>query len=837
MFLESFRQDLWIGVRVLVKEKGFCALAVASVAIGIGAVSTEFAVVDGALLRGFSFPQAERLVDVRLIDPASIYPKPSDYVTTMADFVDLKAQQTSFAGFVAYMSGHTINVTCQTRAESLVGSYVSHDFFSLLGVAPVLGRDFRSEDDRPGASRVVILGDALWRSDFGGDPGVIGRSVRINGGTGTIIGVMAPGFAFPRNEQLWMPINSEFPPQPRGDKVAPETRIIARLKAGVSVEQADAEVATIARRLAAQFPENKASGVGGVFPLARALVGPWLVHLAWSMLAGAGGVLLIACLNVMNMQSARAMLRVKEIAIRSSLGATRTRLVRQMLTECLLLASIGAVLGIALAAWATGWLDAEFHSFRYPLPSWMTFRVDARVVALAVGLAAIATVIAGLLPALAASRPNLVSLLKDASRGSPGRWAKAGTRALVIVQIAVSCVLLIGALIEAQSNYRGQNVAYGYDTGSVLAGCVNLMKEEYPTNDSRIHFYEKLLRQLRATAGIKCAALTSRFQMVFAGFGERIEIDGRSYHDDLDRPVAQLEKVSDGYWAITRQRLLAGRDFTLDDTDVRQPVAIVNETFARKFFGQDNPIGHRFRMVRNGGKLADSWRTIIGVVTEVRMLVPANVHNDNAGFYLPFNASLFANGPPAVEGPPFATIVLRLRGEQRPDSFADSLRREVARVDPDLPVYFIGTPEANLAVAFGIDRTISRMVTLLSVVALLLTAVGIYGTVSFSVNRRMQEFGIRMALGADRGNLVGLVLKEGAGQLALGLGFGLAATVVLSFAAEEWITTFALFQIGPRDPATYAAVALMFAVVAAAATIGPARRAARADPMAALRAE
>jgi len=837
MFLESLAQDLRLGVRVLIKEKGFCALAVASVAVGIGAVCTEFAVVDGALLRGFSFPQAERLVDVRLIDPASIYPQPSDYVTTMADFVDLKAQGTSFDGFVAYLSGHTINLTGETRAESLIGCYVSHDFFRLLGVAPALGRDFRPEDDRPGAARVIILGDALWKSDFGGDGGVIGRSVRVNGGAGTIIGVMAPGFAFPRKEQLWMPVNSEFPPRPRGEPGAPEVRIIARLKAGVSVTQADAEVATIARRLAAQYPENKASSVGGVFPLARALVGPWLVHLAWSMLAGSAGVLLIACLNVMNMQFARAMLRVKEIAIRSSLGATRTRLVRQMLTESLLLASIGATLGVALAARATRWLDAEFHSFRYPLPSWMTFRVDARVVALAVGLTALATLISGLLPALAASRPNLVGLLKEGGRGSPGRLARAGARTLVICQIAVSCVLLIGALIEAQSNYRGQNVDYGYDTGGVLAGNINLMEADYPTSASRVVLYEKLLRQLRASAAIKSVALTSRFQMVFAGFGERIEIDGRTYRDDTDRPVAQIERISDGYWEITKQRLVAGREFTLDDSDIRQPVAIVNETFARKFFGQDNPVGHRFRLMRNSGKLADRWRTIVGVVSDVRMLVPANIHNDNAGFYLPFNASVFSVGPPAVEGSTFATIILRLRGDERPESFADSLRAEVARVDPNLPVFFIGTPRANLAIAFSIDRTISRMFTILSVVAVLLTAVGIYGTVSFSVNRRTQEFGIRMALGADRASLTGLVLREGAGQLALGLGFGLAAAIAVSFLAEAWVASFALFHIGPRDPATYAGVAALFFVVTIIATLGPARRAARVDPMTALRAE
>ena len=836
MFLESFQQDLRLGLRALAREKGFCALAIAAVALGIAAVTTEFAIVDGAFLRGFPFPHQEQLVDVRLTDPASIYPRQSAYVTTMADFADLKAQQTVFDAFVAYMSGHTIYVTWRSQAQGLEGCYVSHDFFRTLGVVPALGRDFLPDDDRPGVAPAVILSDSLWQGEFGGDPQVLGRAIRVNGVAGTIVGIMPPRFNFPRKEQLWVPINTEYAPRPRGDHAA-ETRIIARLRPGVSCERASAETAALALRLAAQYPENKSSSVGGVFPLGEALVSPWLAHLIFSMLAFSVGVLLIACVNVMNMQFARATLRVKELAIRSALGATRHRLLRQMFTESLLLTSLGSALGVALAAWAIPRLDDALHSYRYPLPSWMTFSVDGRVLALAAGVTVFAGVAAGLLPALAASRPNVVALLKEAGRGSTGGFVRRAMRALVVFQLAVSSVLLIGSLIDAQSIARGQNANYGYDTSRILAGNLTLMAWNYPTNESRVVFYEKLLRELRATPPLESAALTNRFQMIFAGWGERIELDGRRYDDDRDRPVTQFELVSDGYWAVTGQRVVAGRDFTLDDNDVRRPVAVVNETFAHKHFGRDDPVGHRFRMVRNRGQHADRWRTIVGVVSDVRMLVPANVRNDNAGFYLPFNASIFSDGPPAINGPGYATIILRVRGDARPESAADVLRGAVGRIDPDAALYYVDTPKHNLAIVFSLDRALADLFALFGAVAALLTAIGFYAMVSFSVNQRTQEFGIRMALGADRRRLVVQVLRECAGQLGLGLGLGLATAVAISFAAEEWVASLFLFDIGPRDPRTYAAVALMFCLVGLVASLVPARHAASVDPTTALRAE
>ena len=837
MFIETFFQDLRTGARVLVKEKSFCVLATLSVAIGVGAVTALFAFVNGALLRSFPFPGADRLVDVRFSDPNSILPRPSDYTTTMADFADLQAAQKSFGAFVAYQNGVTVNATCNTLAERLEGSYVSHDFFHALGVAPALGRDFRSEEDRPHAAKVVVISDSLWRSGFGANPQIIGQTFRLNGTPATIVGVMPAGFSFPRREQLWIPIKAEIPPLPRPDHDAPRIRIIARLLPGVSLAQANLEVAGIARAIASQYPEGHAGNLGAVYPLAQALISPGLRELVWSVLGFSVAVLLIACFNVTNMQFARATLRVKELAVRSALGGTRGRLVRQMLTESLVLSVLGSALGVACAIWASNRLNSELHSFRYPLPSWMVFSVDGRVLGLAVALTGLATIGIGLLPALVASRPNLTVLLKEAGRGSTGRMIPSVIRALVVAQIAVSCVLLIGSLLKAQDIRRGQNIDYGYDTESVLAASLNLMAPDYPTNESRVHFYERLLRSLRSIPAIEAAALTSRFQMVFAGWGERIEIDGRRYYDDRDRSVTQFERVSDGYWAMTGQRLVDGRDFTLQDNDVRQPVALVNETFARKHFPSTSPVGHRFRIVRNDGRAADVWRTIVGVVTDVRMLVPDNVKSDNAGVYLPFNASFFSAGSSIINGPDLATVVIKLRGAMRPESFATELRGVVSRVDPNLPLYFVGTPKTNLAIVFSLERTLAQLFTLCAGVALLLTAIGVYGIASFSVNQRIPEFGIRVALGADRRHLLSLVFAEGARLLGVGLGIGLLAALGLSFAVDAGMPGIDLARIGPRDPVTYVAVAILFVTVAGLAQFGPAWRAARVDPMITLRTD
>lgn len=837
MLIESFVQDVRIGLRVLVKEKGFCALAAGVLALGIAAVATQFAVVNGVLLRGFSFPHAEQLTDVLLVDPTNFSPANFNARVTTADFEELQRTQQSFSAFVAYLNGSTVNLTYNGNPQRLQGAYITHDFFRTIGVSPALGRDFLPEDDRPGVTKAIILSDALWKRDFGGNPGVIGQPVRVNGRAGTVVGVMPPKFAFPANEQLWIPINTEFPVRPRNDRNINTVQIIGRLKPGVSIEQANSEIMTLAKHFAETYPENKQFSMGWVRPLIGAFAGQQLVGLLYVMLGFCAGVLLIACVNVMNMQFARATLRAKELAIRSSLGATRIRLIRQMLTESLLLATIGAVLGIALAAWATDWLDTILHNQANGIPAWMVFRLDLPVLLFVVGATVLAALVSGLLPALMASRANAGEVLKESGRGNTGRLTHFVTRALVVLQIVVTCFLLIASLLQLQSIMRQQHTDYGYDTGGVLSARLGLMEGDYPTNESRVVFFEKLLRELRATSGIESVALTNRFQMVFSGNGP-VEIEGRDYKTDKDRPTVNFENVTDGYFATLGQRLLEGRDFTMDDNDVRLPVAVVNASFARKFFGNESSIGRRFRTVGNNGTVFDPWRTIIGVVSDVRMLPPFNNPNltDNAGYYTPFTGFVYGDGKPVINGLQFATIVLKPRGGGRPEAFDAALRRAVNRVDPNLPLYFVATPKTNIDAVLSGPRVIATMFTLFGVVAVVLASVGLYGVTSFAVNQRTQEFGIRMALGASNRTILGMVLRQGAWQLGLGLIIGLALALTAALLFRDGISNF-LFQISPSDPLTYTGVALLLAAVSFFATYVPARRATRVDPMIALRAE
>lgn len=837
MFLETFLQDLRIGLRVLVKEKGFCAIAVVVLALGIAGVTTMFAVINGVFLRGFPFPEAEQLVDVQLADPTNFQPGNFNAQITTMDFKEMKeAGLRSFSGFTAYLNGSTVNVTYRGQPRRYTGGYVSHDFFQVLGVAPTLGQDFRPEHDQPGVDKAVLLSDALWRSDFGADPAVIGQSIRVNGTAGTIVGVMPPKFAFPNNEQLWIPVNSSFPPRPRNDRGINTVNVIARLAPGVTVEQAQNEIDVVAKRFAAAYPDtNKQFSLGYVRPLIQQFTGQQLAQILYTMLAFCVGLLLIACVNVMNMQFARATLRSKELAIRSSLGAGRGRLIRQMLTESLLLSALGAVIGIALAAWSTDLIDAAAKNAQNPIPSWIEFRLDLGVLAGVVAATLIAAVVSGFLPAWMASRASATDALKESGRGNTGRAIGVITRGLVVFQIFVTCILLIGALLQVQSIVRQQNVDYGYDTSGVLGARVGLMEGDYPNPAARQLFYEKLARELRATPEFESAALTSRFRMVFNGGGP-VEIEGRQYAQDSDRTIARFENVSPDYAATLGQRVVDGRYLTDEDSDQREPVAVVNATFARKHFGADSAVGRRFRTAAPNGTNPGPWRRIVGVVTDVRMLGPFANQQDNAGFYVPFFAAAFGPVAPTPLASQFATVVAKPRGGQRGESLARAVAAAIQRIDPNLPPYFVETPKVSSDSFIGQNRIVAAMFTVFGAVAVVLAAVGLYGVQSFAVNQRTQEFGIRMALGADAPRILRMVFGQGAWQLGLGLVSGLGLALTLGLLGRDAIQNF-LFEIAPTDPLTFCAVGALISLVSFVAVLIPARRATRVDPMIALRAE
>jgi putative ABC transport system permease protein len=837
MVAETFGQDLRIGLRVLIKEKSFCALAVIVLALGICGVTTMFSVVNGVMLRGFSFTTADRLASANFIDPTSANFFGVNGQITSMDFDELLPQQQSFDMLAAYLNGSTVNVTDNGKPQRYTGAYVTDRFLTILGTSPMLGRDFTPEDNMPGGEKVAIIGYGIWQRDFGGSPQVVGKGVRINGKPATIVGVMPQGFAFPQNEELWLPLYSEFPPKARKDPANISPSVIGLLKPGVSPDQATAEFTTLARHFAEAYPDtNKQFNTGRVEPLIKTFTPRPLRGTLLTMLGFCVGVLLIACVNVMNMQFARATLRAKELAIRSSLGATRGRLIRQMLTESLLVAGIGAAIGIALAYGCTSWLSATVRALDNPPPAYITFDVDAIVLAVTVAATIAAAVVSGLLPAWMSSRANANVVLRDGGRGTTSRGVTLVSRGLVVFQIVVTCVLLIGSLLQVRSILRQQTIDYGYDTDGVLSARMGLMDGDYPSADARRVFYDRLLRALRAHPEFDAVGFTSRFRMVFAGNGQ-IEIDGKAYKDNKDRPQANFEQVTGTFFDVTGQKLLEGRTFNDGDLDAKLPVGIVNAAFARKHYGNESPIGRRFRTMNSAGTQPGPWRTIVGVVSNVRMLGPFNNPGvDDSGFYVPFYSTAFGPAPAAPFVSQFATVVVKPRAGQRPGALANALRREVNKADANLPLYFVGTPKQQIEVFVAQNRIIAVMFSIFGAVAIVLASVGIYGVMSFSVNQRRQEFGVRMALGANDGTILGMVLRQGVVQIAIGLTLGFGFALAIATIAANGIQS-TLFGVGARDPLTYASVAFLVTLVSLAATLVPARRATRVDPMIALRAE
>jgi putative ABC transport system permease protein len=834
MILDAFRQDVRIGLRILFKEKSFCFLAVLVLALGIGGAMTQFAVVNAIVLRGFSFPHPEQLVSVGLIDP-----KANDQINNFGngnipaaqDYEDIKAAQKSFAMMAGYLNGSTINVTYNNNPQRYTGAYITEDLFRIIGVSPVLGRDFTADDNKAGAPKTAILGDKIWRRDFNADPTIVGQSVTINGKAATIIGVMPPGFEFPASEELWTPLYNEWPPTPRGELfLGANSRapaVMGRLKPGVTLDQANAEMIAIARNVAADNPKtNQNFTSASVVPLINAFTGVQLRQIVWAMLGAVIVVLLIACVNVMNMQFGRAALRAKELAIRGALGATRWRLVRQMLTESLIIAIFGAIAGTLLAFWGTDMFDKVVKAAPFPPPYWWHFTIDGPVLTFTLAITLVATLVSGLLPAFLSSRGNPAEVMKEGGRGNSSRLVNVITRVLVVGQIALTAALLIAAMLQIQSVRNQTKLDYGYDENSLYAARLALMEAAYPTEESRRDFFTRAVRALRNNPQFEAAAMTDRFRMTFAAGGQ-YEVDGGKYLADRDRPRGNFESVSDGYFTTLGLKLREGRDFTIEDSDAKQPVAIVNTSFARKHWGNQSALGHQVRIFNPGKE--QPWRTIVGVVPDTLMQGPFDQQTEAVGFYMPL-----LGASPATQ---FATVVVRPRAGVRADILGPELSKAVAVLDSNLPTYFPGTPAQFHNDILSGNRVIATLFSIFGVVAFILSGVGLYGVMSFSVTQRTQEFGIRMALGADALRILRMVMSQGAWQLAIGLVLGVGGIALLLGVVAAAALSNILFKVNPLDPTIYLLVSGLLTLVAAASCFVPARRATRVNPMVALRTE
>ncbi len=809
--MHTFIQDFRLGIRMLLKHRSLSAIAVVTITLGIGLTIMIFSFVNGALFKGLPVPDPDRLLIVEQTDPLHNIARRE---VPVHDLTDWREQQTVFDGLSA-IEMRTINLSNPgDRPERYVGAAVSANLFDVvLRVRPVLGRSFREGEDQPGADPVIVVSYDVWQNRFGGTSDVLGRTVSANGVQHTVVGVMPPDFLFPDRQQLWIPLVLDPLASPRGE--GEDYLVVARLSAGMSLDQAKTQMAGIANRIAQQFPEtNEERGVSlRRFPeVIFEQFGPMLL----TMLAAVIGVLLIACANVANLLLAKAVSRTREVAVRAALGASRGRIVRQFLTEVLVLAGLGGALGMVLGVKGVRLFDVLVSAS--PPPFWITFDPDHRVVLFGVTMTLLTAVFAGIFPALRASRTGVSEALKDDSRGASGFRAGRVTSGLVVAEIAVSCGLLIVAGLMIKSIVRLNTLDLPFATESIFTARVALPVVDYPDTASRVGFYDQLLPRLEAIPSV--AATTLSDGLPARGNGSRIfEVEGQSYPTDEDYPSAFEGIVTPGYFSTFEVDVLQGRAFGVADRHRNLPVAMVNESFVRTFLADGSPIGRRIRMgVRD---TTAQWLTVVGVVPDLMMEGVENVNANPAGFYIPLAQSGVGTG---------VNIALRTLGP--PLAIADEARRAVAAIDPDLPIYDAMTMERAISEETWFYWMFGILFMLLGIVALFLSVVGLYGVMSFSVGRRTREMGIRIALGAQNRQLISLTMRKGLIQIGIGLvlGIGIAALVASPL---QWI----LYEVNARDPGVFILVMLTLAVVGLFASFVPARRATRVDPMVTLSAE
>ena len=803
--------DLRSGVRMLFKYPTLSLVSIVTLGLGIGLSTTVFCVVNGGLFKGLPFKDGDRIVSLVGTNPAQNQPRQP---VSAQDLAVWQARQTSFDELGAYTFSPINLSTEEGRPERFRSAQLTVAAFRALGVEPALGRGFREGDDRPGAEPVVLLGDTLWRERYGSSPAIVGTAIRANGVMRTVIGVMPPKFAFPILESLWTPLPIDPVARPRGQ--GPVYQLVARLKPGVTVAQAKAQAVAIAAQLEQEFPATNRGVGANVLPYAQTVLGPEIYALLYTMLGAGVGVLLIACVNVSNLLVARASLRRREVAVRIALGAARHRVVRQHLTEVLVLATVGAALGIGLSLFGMR-LFTDALSVNPP-PFWITFELDYRVMLFVLGLIMLASAFAGTLPALHAARVSAGAVLKDDSRSSTSASLGRFSSALVVGELAVSCGLLIAAGLMIKSVVQLKNVRMPFAIESVLTARVDLPRDRYADSKASIRFFEQLLPRLQAVAGVEAATLSDGLPA--AGNGSiAVQIEGKSYPQTTDYPLAREGIVTAGYFDTFQTRVLSGREFTPADTAGSLPVAIVNESFARLHYPNLDPVGHQMKRIRPEGK--EPWMTIVGVVPDLLMEGIGNNNASAVGYYIPIAQSDVANG---------VRIAVRARGE--PGALTSLIRSAVTALDNDLAIYEIDTMRRVIDRQTWFYRIFGTFFMVFGLCALFLAAAGLYGVMSFAVTQRTREMGVRSALGAHGLQLIALVMRKSLVQLAIGLVLGLG----LAFAASGALQPI-LYHVNPRDVAVFVAVPLTLALASLFASFLPARRVARIDPVIALSTE
>ena len=804
-------QDLRYGLRTLIKNPGFTIVAVIALALGIGANSAIFSVVNAVLLRPLPYKNPDQLVVIWENATHLGFPKDTP---SPANFLDWRQQSSLFEGMAAFAE-RSFNLTGVGEPERLDGRRVSANLFEMLGVKPIVGRTFVPQEDRPG-TKVVLLNEGLWKRRFGGDPAVVGRAVNLNGEPYTVVGVLPQTVRLPTSgnwrDQVWVPL--AFPSEEAASRGAHYLEVIARMKTGMTLPKAQAEMDTIAARLAQQYPDFNARRGAVVTPLHEEIVGkmksPLLI-----LLGAVAFVLLIACANVANLLLARAAVRQKEIALRLALGANRARLTKQLLVESVLLSLVGGLVGLGLAYFG---LNVLTRFIPQDVAQADTITIDAKVLLFTLAVAVVTGLIFGLAPATQASHFNLNETLKEGGRDSgAGVRGKRLRNSLVIAEVATSFILLVGAGLLINSFVHLRTLDPGFRADHLLALNVDLSEVKYPDTQRRTAFFDEVTRRVRTLPGVQSVAVAGNLPFTYNGDSTLIAVEGIPDPPIDQWPDVIYRTVGPGYLATMGISLVRGRDFNDQDTLDTTPVVVISEKTAKRYWPNEDPIGKR---LKTGATASDvPWRTVIGVVKDVRQ--NDFIAEPKMQMYFSYRQvkDLVANA-------------LVVRTSVDPLSLATSVRNTIWAVDKDQPVANIDSMEHIVAGAVARQRFSMLLLAIFAGLALVLAAVGIYGVMSYSVAQQTREIGIRIALGAQRGDVLRMTVKEGLKLVGVGLLIGLVSAFVLTRVMESL-----LFGISATDPITFGIICVVLLIVATLASYIPALRAATVDPMVALRAQ
>ena len=813
--MDLFR-DLRFAARLLVKDRWFTFMAIVVLALGLAANNTVFTIVNAILLRNLPLPNPDQIMWVGTRDAQG-----RDLGVSLRDFEDWRASARTLSG-VTFMFNGSFNVGNEGLIPDAVpGAYASANLFKMLRVSPVMGRDFSAEEDTPGTGLVVLISDSLWRQRYGGDRTIVGKTIRIIDAPGTIIGVMPPGMNFPFNADLWIPAGAMPAAIQNQPREARGYFAVGRLADGVTVEQSRAELQAIGKRLTDQYPKTNKDLWPRVDPFVERILGPQIAVLFWSLMGAVAFVLLIACSNVANLLLARAARRSGEMSVRVAVGASRWQIVRQLLLESILMAFIAGGLGLLLSITGIRWFAAEAQNVG--VPYWMVFTMDWRTFAFLLVLCLATGVIFGLAPALHASKTNVHEMLKEGGRtGTGGVRARRWTGSLVVVQIALTLVLLAGGGLMLRSFLTMYRMDIGIQTARIITSGMIIPARKYPGWEDRTRFLQAVDDQFASVAGIDAASTTSAIP--FGGGAVRqLEVDGRAGTPGVRLPEVTMLSVGSRYFDAIGVTLMRGRPFTNSDGTAGQQVAIINQRLAETYFKGQDPVGRPIRLSQDipGGQPAQ-WLTVVGLAPNVRQRNNNQERDPDAVAYIPHRQNITMARA--------AVVVARTRTD--PAQATRLLREAMQAVDPDQALQTPRTLDDALAQNRWFLRVFTTMFAVFALMALVLSAVGLYAVTAYAVTQHTRDIGVRMVLGAQSGQVIWLFLKRSLVQLAIGLAVGLAAAVAVGRLLQSF-----LVQTSTHDPVTLVSIVALLTVVAIAACLGPSRRATRLDPLTAIRHE